>query len=149
MNWLKKILIKKFLTNNSGIFCSEISYIIGSKPQNILLFETAFTHRSLNKGTITGNALNYERLEILGDAILGSLMPAFLYNSGHTGAEGDLTQMRSKIVNRSYLNSIGKKLRLIDLIKTKANIANFGDNINGNLLEALIGAIYIDEGFTV
>lgn len=148
MNWLKKILIKKSPTNNSGIFCSEISRIIGYKPKNILLFETAFTHRSLNKVTITGNALNYERLEFLGDAILGSVIAAFLYNNAPKGDEGYLTQMRSKIVNRSYLNSIGKKLRLIDLIKTKANIANFGDNINGNLLEALIGAIYIDEGFT-
>lgn len=148
MNWLKKILKKKSPTNNSGIFCSAISSIIGYKSKNILLFETAFTHRSLNKVTITGSALNYERLEFLGDAILGSVIAAFLYNNAPKGDEGYLTQMRSKIVNRSYLNSIGKNLQLIKLVKTKANISHFGDNINGNLLEALIGAIYIDKGFT-
>src|SRR5690606_27449870 len=147
MNWLKKIFIKKSPIKNSGIFCSEISRIIGYKPNNTLLFESAFTHRSLNK-TINGEVVNYERLEFLGDAILGSVIAAFLYNNAPKGDEGYLTQMRSKIVNRSYLNGIGKKLHLIDLLKTKANIDNFGDNINGNLLEALIGAIYIDEGFT-
>ncbi len=148
MNWLKKILTKQSPIKNSGIFCSEIIKIIGYKPKNILLFETAFTHRSLNKIGIAGEPLNYERLEFLGDAILGSVIAAFLYKNAPKGDEGYLTQMRSKIVNRSYLNSIGKKLQLIDLIRTKANINNFGDNINGNLLEALIGAIYVDVGFT-
>lgn len=149
MNWLKKILTKKSPINDSGIFCSEISKIIGYKPKNPLLFETAFTHRSLNKIGITGEPLNYERLEFLGDAILGSVIAAFLYKNAPKGDEGYLTQMRSKIVNRSYLNSIGKKLHLIDLVRTKASIHHFGDNINGNLLEALIGAIYVDCGFTV
>ncbi|WLD24089.1 ribonuclease III [Flavobacterium dauae] len=148
MNWLKKIVIKKSPITNSGIFCSEISRIIGYKPKKILLFETAFTHRSLNKIGITGEPLNYERLEFLGDAILGSVIAAFLYKNAPKGDEGYLTQMRSKIVNRSYLNSIGKKLHLVNLVRTKANIHNFGDNINGNLLEALIGAIYVDAGFT-
>ncbi|WCM41454.1 ribonuclease III [Flavobacterium sp. CBA20B-1] len=135
--------------NNSGIFCSAITKIIGYKPKKILLFETAFTHRSLNKTTLTGDALNYERLEFLGDAILGSVIAAFLYKNAPKGDEGYLTQMRSKIVNRAYLNSVGKKLQLIHLVRSKANVANFGDNINGNLLEALIGAIYIDAGFAV
>lgn len=148
MNWLKKILTKKSPINDSGIFCSEISKIIEYKPKNPLLFETAFTHRSLNKIGITGEPLNYERLEFLGDAILGSVIAAFLYKNAPKGDEGYLTQMRSKIVNRWYLNSIGKKLHLIDLVRTKAHIHNFGDNINGNLLEALIGAIYVDTGFT-
>lgn len=148
MNWFKKILTIKSPINHSGIFYSTISKIIGYKPKNICLFETAFTHRSLNKTSITGEPLNYERLEFLGDAILGSVIAAFLYQNAPKGDEGYLTQMRSKIVNRSHLNSIGKNLQLIKLIKSKANVATFGDNINGNLLEALIGAIYIDAGFT-
>ncbi len=147
MNWLKKIFIKKSPIKNSGIFCSEISRIIGYKPNNTLLFESAFTHRSLNK-TINGEVVNYERLEFLGDAILGSVIAAFLYKNAPMGDEGYLTQMRSKIVNRAYLNSIGKKLQLIKFIRSKTKISNFGENIYGNLLEALIGAIYIDAGFT-
>lgn len=147
MSWLKKIFIKKSPIKNSGIFCSEISRIIGYKPNNTLLFESAFTHRSLNK-TINGEVVNYERLEFLGDAILGSVIAAFLYKNAPMGDEGYLTQMRSKIVNRAYLNSIGKKLQLIKFIRSKTKISNFGENIYGNLLEALIGAIYIDAGFT-
>lgn len=147
MNWLKKIFIKKSPIKNSGIFCSEISRIIGYKPNNTPLFESAFTHRSLNK-TINGEVVNYERLEFLGDAILGSVIAAFLYKNAPMGDEGYLTQMRSKIVNRAYLNSIGKKLQLIKFIRSKTKISNFGENIYGNLLEALIGAIYIDAGFT-
>lgn len=149
MNWFKKILTIKSPIPNSGIFCSAISKIIGYKPKNLCLFETAFTHRSLNKIGITGEPLNYERLEFLGDAILGSVIAAFLYQNAPNGDEGYLTQMRSKIVNRSHLNSVGKKLQLITLIKSKANVSNFGDNINGNLLEALIGAIYVDAGFSI
>lgn len=148
MNWFKKILNKKSPISNSGIFYSNITKIIGYKPKNIMLFETACTHRSLNKTTINGDALNYERLEFLGDAVLGLVIAAFLYKNAPKGDEGYLTQMRSKIVNRNYLNSIGKKLQLIKLVQSKAKVANFGDNINGNLLEALIGAIYMDAGFT-
>ena len=147
MNWLKKILIKKSPITNSGIFCSEISRIIGYKPNNILLFEAAFTHRSLNK-TVNGETINYERLEFLGDAVLGSVIAAFLYKNAPKGDEGYLTQMRSKIVNRAHLNNIGKKLQFIKFIRSKTKISNFGDNIYGNLLEALIGAIYVDAGFT-
>lgn len=148
MNWLQKILNKKSPKNTSGIFYSTISQIIGYKPNNIDLFTTSFTHRSLNKTNENGEAINYERLEFLGDAILGSVIAAYLYKNAPKGDEGYLTQMRSKIVSRTHLNSVGKKLNLLYYIKTKAAPSQFGDNINGNLLEALIGAIYMDKGFT-
>src|SRR5690606_41555357 len=82
------------------------------------------------------------------DAILSSDNADLLYKDAAMGDEAYLTQMRSKIVNRAYLNSIGKKLQLIKFIRSKTKISNFGENIYGNLLEALIGAIYIDAGFT-
>src|SRR5690606_21366289 len=121
---------------------------IGYKPKDIILSETAFTHRSLNKISLNGDAINYERLEFLGDAILGSVIAAYLYNNAPKGDEGYLTQMRSKIVSRSHLNNVGKRLNLVHFLKTKATISQFGDNIYGNLVEALIGAIYVDKGFT-
>lgn len=133
--------------NNSGIFYSSISKTIGYAPKNIVLFETAFTHRSLNKISENGESVNYERLEFLGDALLGSVIASYLYVNAPKGDEGYLTQMRSKIVSRSHLNSVGKRLQLIQHIRSRANTKHFGDNINGNLLEALIGAIYIDSGF--
>jgi len=148
MNWFRKILNKKSPINNSGIFYSAIAKIIGYKPKNIELFNTSFTHRSVNRTNDKGEIVSYERLEFLGDAILGSVIAAYLYKNAPKGDEGYLTQMRSKIVSRSHLNNVGKKLNLLHYIRTKAAPAQFGDNVNGNLLEALIGAIYVDSGFS-
>jgi ribonuclease-3 len=148
MKWLINILNKKSPIVDSGIFCSTVTKTVGFKPKNIDLFKTAFTHRSVNKIAENGEPINYERLEFLGDAILGSVVAAYLYKHAPKGDEGYLTQMRSKIVSRNHLNSVGKKLELLSLVESRANVKNFGDNINGNLLEALIGAIYVDAGFT-
>lgn len=94
-----------------------------------------------------GNALNYERLEFVGDAMLGSVIAAYLYNEVPHGDEGYLTKMRSKIVSREHLNELGKELKLIDLVESRIDKSNFGNNIHGNLFEALIGAIFLDRGY--
>lgn len=94
-----------------------------------------------------GNAINYERLEFLGDAMLGAVIASHLYLEVPGGDEGYLTKMRSKVVSREHLNELGKDLNLIDLIESKIAASQFGDNIHGNLFEALIGAIFLDKGF--
>ena len=94
-----------------------------------------------------GNAINYERLEFLGDAMLGAVIASHLYLEVPGGDEGYLTKMRSKVVSREHLNELGKDLNLIDLIESKIATSQFGDNIHGNLFEALIGAIFLDKGF--
>lgn len=149
MKWFKKIFYKKSRLKNSGIFYSSISKIVQYQPENIELFETAFTHRSFKRYNDKGEPVNYERLEFLGDALLGSVIAAYLYQNAPKGDEGYLTQMRSKIVSRSHLNRVGKELQLEKLLKSKVPLRQFGDNIYGNLLEALIGAIYVDAGFTI
>ena len=63
------------------------------------------------------------------------------------GDEGYLTKMRSKIVSREHLNELGKDLNLIDLVQSRIPKSNFGNNIHGNLFEALVGAIYLDKGY--
>ena len=70
-----------------------------------------------------------------------------MYKKVPTGTEGYLTQMRSKIVSREHLNELGKDLNLIRFIKSNIDQANVGDNIHGNIFEALIGAIYLDKGY--
>lgn len=120
---------------------------MGFKPKNIQVYKTAFTHRSMNIRDDEGNAVNYERLEFLGDAMLGSVIASHLYLEVPGGDEGYLTKMRSKVVSREHLNELGKDLNLIDLIESKIAISQFGDNIHGNLFEALIGAIFLDKGF--
>ena len=125
----------------------EINKILGFKPKQIKFFKKAFTHRSMNIKDSKGNAINYERLEFLGDAMLSSVIASHLYLEAPSGDEGYLTKMRSKIVSREHLNELGKDLKLIDLVESKIPAGQFGDNIHGNLFEALIGAIFLDRGY--
>ena len=94
-----------------------------------------------------GNPINYERLEFLGDAILGSVMASYLYKKVPEGDEGYLTQMRSKVVSREHLNTLGKDLDLIRFVKSNISKEHISNNIYGNIFEALIGAIYLDRGY--
>jgi ribonuclease-3 len=147
---LRNILHKLFKNSRStddGIFFTAIEKILGFPPKDISVYEKAFTHRSSNKLDSEGNAINYERLEFLGDAMLSAVIAAHLYNKAPAGDEGYLTKMRSKIVSREHLNELGRDLNLIDFIESKVPSAHFGENIHGNVFEALIGAIYLDLGF--
>ncbi len=94
-----------------------------------------------------GNAVNYERLEFLGDAMLSAVIAAHLFRKAPAGDEGYLTKMRSKIVSREHLNELGRDFHLIDFIESKVPTTHFGENIHGNVFEALIGAIYLDSGY--
>lgn len=140
--------ILKSRSEKNGILFSKIHNIIGFKPKSLLYYERAFTHRSLNLKDQGGNSVNYERLEFLGDAMLSSVIAAHLFRKVPEGNEGYLTKMRAKIVSRKHLNELGKKLNLIDLIRSNIPNSQFGVNIHGNLFEALVGAIYLDRNYT-
>lgn len=145
-------IIKKIFTKSrspeDGIFFTEIQKMLGFNPMELSHYRRAFTHRSSNKTDENGHPVNYERLEFLGDAMLGSVIAAHLFNEVPTGDEGYLTKMRSKIVSREHLNELGRDLNLIKWVESKVNTQHFGENIHGNLFEALVGAIYLDRGFT-
>jgi ribonuclease-3 len=145
MNIIRKI--KGSHSEKDENFISAIKKVIGFKPKNIQFYQKAFTHSSLKKRNEKGILISYERLEFLGDAILGSVIASYLFNKIPNGNEGDLTQMRSKIVSRDHLNELGKNLGLINFVESSIPNQNFGDNIHGNLFEALIGAIHIDKGY--
>ena len=132
---------------DSGIFFTNISDILGYKPKTIKHYETAFTHRSMNIKNSSGDTVNYERLEFLGDAMLSAVIAHHLYIEVPSGDEGYLTKMRSKIVSREHLNELGRDLKLIELVQSKIPKGQFGDNIHGNLFESLVGAIYLDGGY--
>ena len=125
----------------------QLTKILGFKPKNIAYYKTAFTHRSMNLRDDEGNAINYERLEFLGDAMLSAVIACHLYQEVPSGDEGYLTKMRSKVVSREHLNELGKELDLINLVESKIPPGQFGDNIHGNLFEALVGAIFLDRGY--
>ena len=135
-------------TKENGIFFYSIKKIINYRPKSIQLFEEAFTHRSKNDNNSGDNQKNYERMEFLGDAIISSIIAAYLYKKVPNGNEGYLTKMRSKVVSREHLNELGKDLNLIQLVRTGIPINQFGENIHGNIFEALVGAIYLDKGYS-
>lgn len=147
---MKKILYRFFKnsrSNDDGIFFKALEKILGFKPKDVSIYEKAFTHRSSNKMDHDGNAVNYERLEFLGDAMLSAVIAAHLFRKAPAGDEGYLTKMRSKIVSREHLNELGRDFHLIDFIESKVPTTHFGENIHGNVFEALIGAIYLDSGY--
>ena len=145
MNYIQNILKLRHKKNNK--LSNALELILGFKPKKIHYYERAFTHRSTNKKDEIGNPFNYERLEYVGDAILGAVVAHYLYVSILDANEGYLTKMRSKIVSRSHLNEIGKGLNLISLLDSKLENSKFGDNIHGNLFEALVGAVFLDRGY--
>ncbi|OIQ27741.1 MAG: ribonuclease III [Bacteroidetes bacterium MedPE-SWsnd-G2] len=145
MKYFRNILNSRSETN--GNFFLEIRKILGFKVKNRKLYKKAFTHRSMNIKDDKGNPLNYERLEFVGDAMLSSVIAAYLFKEVPQGDEGYLTKMRSKVVSREHLNELGKELRLIDLVVSKIPKSNFGNNIHGNIFEALVGAIFLDLGY--
>lgn len=130
-----------------GNFFAEIKRILGFTPQDISFYQEAFTHRSMNLTDQEGQPVNYERLEFLGDAMLGAVIAAHLFKKVPSGNEGYLTKMRSKVVSREHLNELGRDLNLISLVRTNIPVENFSGNIHGNVFEALVGAIYLDRGF--
>ncbi|WKK65821.1 ribonuclease III [Lutimonas zeaxanthinifaciens] len=146
MNLIRKITNSH--TAKDEEFVMAIKKILGYRPRKIKFYKEAFTHSSLKKMSDTGNPMNYERLEFLGDAILGAVIANYLFKKIPSGDEGYLTQMRSKIVSREHLNELGKDLDLIQFVKSSVPNSNFGDNIHGNLFEALIGAIHSDRGYS-
>ncbi len=139
-------IFKSRSKGNENFFIG-LNKILGFKPKQLNYYEKAFTHRSLNLRDSEGNAVNYERLEFLGDAMLSAVIASHLFLEVPEGDEGYLTKMRSKIVSREHLNELGKDLNLIDYIESKISKESFGDNIHGNLFESLVGAIFLDKGY--
>ncbi|MEG3656341.1 ribonuclease III [Arenibacter palladensis] len=134
-------------SKKDGDFFLGMKKILGFKPKNLEIYQKAFVHRSANRKDKAGFPMNYERLEFLGDAMLGTIISKHLYSKVPDGDEGYLTKMRSKIVSREHLNELGKDLNLIDFVESRIPKSRFGDNIHGNVFEALVGAIYLDRGY--
>ncbi|APG66075.1 ribonuclease III [Tenacibaculum todarodis] len=144
-NFLRRIV--KPQNKEDEDFYYEMKELLNFKPIKLSHYKKAFTHRSIKETDSKGNPINYERLEFLGDSMLGSVIASYLYKKVPSGDEGYLTQMRSKIVSREHLNELGKDLELINFVKSNISNDHIGDNIHGNIFEALIGAIYLDRGY--
>ena len=111
---------------------------ISIKVLNKKIYNQAYTHKSYDQ------TLNNERLEFLGDSLLNLVVSEELFLEKKLKKEGDLSKKRAFIVSRKNLNEIAEKIILKS--KIKSNLKSIPTNIYGNILEALIGAIYIDQG---
>jgi len=124
--------------------------MLGFVPGNLALYKMAFRHRSVAKVLKNGSRSSNERLEFLGDAILGSVVAELLFKSYPYKEEGFLTEMRSKIVNRANLNQLARKMGFDELIVFDQKTVSFQSKLHsmyGDAFEALIGAIYLDKGY--
>ncbi|HYQ57653.1 MAG TPA: ribonuclease III [Draconibacterium sp.] len=121
--------------------------LLGFYPQNLRLYDLAFIHKSASIVDSQGNFVNNERLEYLGDAILGAIIADFLYNRFPQEDEGFLTKTRSKLVNRSILTQLTHEMGLHIFIDSNTTKNIDKSHIYGDALEALIGAIYLDKDY--
>ncbi|PQJ95514.1 ribonuclease III [Chromatium okenii] len=123
----------------------RLALILGYSFQSIELFEQALTHRS-------AGTLNNERLEFLGDALIGFLIAEVLSEKFPDANEGTLSRMRASLVKRESLAELARKLKLGDYLRLGAGELRTGgharDSILADALEAVLGAIYLDGGFT-
>ncbi len=122
--------------------------VLGFYPDKIEYYQLAVRHKSVSIPTENGKPLSNERLEFLGDAVLNSVVTDILYHHYESQQEGFLTNTRSKIVKRDSLNHLALELGLDKLVQvTKYVNSHTNNNIYGNALEALMGAIYLDYGY--
>lgn len=139
-----QFLFRLFQSSNNRAFAKELTNVLGFSPKHLALYKTALSHRSMREGTDENN----ERMEFLGDAVLSSIIAHYLFKKYPYKGEGFLTEMRSKMVNRQKLNEIALKMGLkkITLYNRYDNGLNMSQ-IFGNSLEAVIGAVYLENGY--
>lgn len=121
----------------------SLKTVLGFYPGNVSLYKKAFRHRSAADTEKDSN----ERLEYLGDAVFGAVVAHYLFKKFPYKDEGFLTKMRSRMVNREYLNHLAKSLGIDVMVEYQADKHSRFKSLHGNAFEALIGAIYLDKGF--
>ena len=121
--------------------------MLGFYPHDIRYYEQALLHKSFSVKLDNGRLFNNERLEFLGDAVLGAVVGDIVYQQFEGKREGFLTNTRSKIVSRESLNHVAEQIGLSKLVKFTARHSAHNSYMGGNAFEALIGAIYLDRGY--
>lgn len=142
--------IYKLYLSPQKAYIKKLKNLLGFVPGNVKLYQMAFRHKSVAKFIKEGVKNSNERLEFLGDAVLGSVVAELLFKLYPYKDEGFLTEMRSKIVSRANLNQLSRKLGLNELIQYDARMISYPNkqgSLLGDAFEALIGAVYLDKGY--
>lgn len=122
----------------------QLEHLLGFTPRNMAYYNLAFMHRSKPEEEHESN----ERLEFLGDAILGAIVAEYLFKKYPYQSEGYLTELRSRIVRRETMNNVALRMGINKMVQYNKNDRGLSrSHIFGNALEALIGAVYLDQGF--
>ena len=137
----------KFAKEENKELIYSIKNIFGFYPKNVFLYTLAFKHKSVAEELQEGVKNSNERLEYLGDAILSAVVADYLFKIFPYKDEGFLTKMRSKMVSRAQLNKLAIKLGISDLIQATKDKSSHPKSLNGDAFEAIIGAIYLDQGY--
>jgi len=139
---------KLYLSPNRK-YVKVLKNLLGFVPGNLALYKMAFRHKSVAQNIRKGVKNSNERLEFLGDAVLGSVVAEVLFKLYPYEDEGFLTELRSKIVSRVNLNQLARKLGFEKLIEfdNRALNAQRQGSLLGDAFEALIGAVYLDKGY--
>lgn len=138
--------IKLPFRKEKELYCSLHS-VIGFYPHNISIYKQALLHKSAAKRNAKGRPVNNERLEFLGDAILDAIVGDIVYRHFDGKREGFLTSTRAKIVQRETLNRLASEIGMTDLIMSHGHTSSHNSYMEGNAFEALVGAIYLDQGY--
>lgn len=125
----------------------KITEILGYIPHTFQPYELAFVHSSAGL-KLDGQRIHNERLEFLGDSVLDLIVTDYIYQQHPGKDEGELTRLRSSLVNRQQLNHVAGRLGLEKWIQGKFSKDMIPEDVKGNTLEAFIGAIYVESGFT-
>lgn len=146
MVW-KILKIPKRKTKADDKLVQAIKNIAGISPSNLALYKLATVHSSIAKENGSGFKESNERLEYLGDAILGAAVADYLFKKFPYKSEGFLTEIRSRIVNRESLNMLARKIGIGNIVQYDQKNAHLQQVILGNTLEAIVGAVYMDKGY--
>ncbi len=118
----------------------------GFVPDNLTHYKEALRHRSSMDRKAAREMRSNERLEFLGDSLLGAYAAAHVFKFYPNADEGFLTKLRSKIVSRNHLNKLAFELQVNQLVKNAIAQGQEANTIHGNALEAVFGAIYLEKG---
>ncbi len=142
-------LLRPFRRNfgKDKMFYRAIDDMFGILPHNIELYKLALIHKSASITLDNGQHINNERLEFLGDAVIETVTSDYLFIEFPDKNEGFLTQMRSKMVSRQSLNAVAKRLGLDQHVITNSTNNSSQKHIYGDAFEAMMGAIYLDQGY--
>ena len=124
-----------------------IDDMFGFIPHNIELYKLALIHKSASLILEDGRAINNERLEFLGDAVIEAVTSDYLFIEFPDRDEGFMTQLRSRIVSRQSLNELAVHLGLDRQVISNSGAGIVQKHIYGDAFEAMMGAIYLDQGY--